>query len=103
MKKSYLLSYNEMIACTEDICNRYTDTYIYPVYSEFKKLNKVDFKDLHLVNSREYKQLVACELPEKIIEMTNTIIDRFQRIFRNQIHVTFFKILDHLSVKTILG
>lgn len=80
MKKSYLLSYNEMIACTEDICNRYTDTYIYPVYSEFKKLNKVDFKDLHLVNSREYKQLVACELPEKIIEMHMHYRDYYQNI-----------------------
>lgn len=80
MKKSYMLSYKEMIACTEDICNRYTDTYMYPVYSEFKKLNKIDFKDLNLVNSREYKQLVACELPEKIIEMHMHYRDYYQNI-----------------------
>lgn len=80
MKNSYTLSYAQMIACTEDICNRYTDTFMYPVYSEFKKLNKVDFKDLQLVNSREYKQLVACELPEKLIETHMQYRDYYQNV-----------------------
>lgn len=38
MKKPYLLSYNEMIACTEDICNRYTDKYIYIRYIPSSKI-----------------------------------------------------------------
>ncbi len=35
-KKSYSISYEEMIICAEDICSRFTDQYMLPIYSEFK-------------------------------------------------------------------
>lgn len=57
-----------MMVCLEDICERFTDKYMYPIYSEFKKLNKIDFTDLKIAESREYKQLLACGMPQKIIE-----------------------------------
>lgn len=64
----FVISYREMIAYSEDICARFTDQYMYPVYSEFKKLNKIDFADLKIAQSREYKQLLACKMPQKLIE-----------------------------------
>lgn len=67
-KKPYIISYEEMIACAEDICSRFTNEVMYPNYSEFKKLNKINFSDLKVYNSREYKQLKACELEQKTIE-----------------------------------
>lgn len=67
-KKSFVISYREMIAYSEDICARFTDKYMYPVYSEFKKLNKIDFADLKIAQSREYKQLLSCKMPQKLIE-----------------------------------
>ena len=33
-----------------------------------KKLNKIDFADLKIAQSREYKQLLACKMPQKLIE-----------------------------------
>lgn len=39
-----------------------------PIYSEFKKLNKIDFNDLKIAKSREYKQLLACKMPQNMIE-----------------------------------
>lgn len=68
-KNPFVISYREMIAYSEDICARFTDQYMYPVYSEFKKLNKIDFADLKIAQSREYKQLLACKMPQKLIEM----------------------------------
>lgn len=67
-KTSYEISYKEMMIYLEDICERFTDKYMYPIYSEFKKLNKIDFTDLKIAESREYKQLLACEMPQKVIE-----------------------------------
>lgn len=67
-KTSYEISYKEMMIYLEDICERFTDKYMYPIYSEFKKLNKIDFTDLKIAESREYKQLLACGMPQKVIE-----------------------------------
>lgn len=66
--KPYQIHYKEMIAYAEDVCNRFTDEYMLPAYSEFKKINKINFSDLEVSKSREYKQLVACDLPQKMIE-----------------------------------
>ncbi len=63
-----------MIAYSEDICARFTDQYMYPVYSEFKKLNKIDFADLKIAQSREYKQLLACKMPQKLIDAIYNIV-----------------------------
>lgn len=67
-KQPYRISFEEVMTCCEDICCRFTEQYIYPAYSEFKKLNKIDFADLKIAKSREYKQLLACKLPQKLIE-----------------------------------
>ena len=79
-KEPFIIKYDEMIACAEDICTRITDQYIYPVYSEFKKLNKIDFADLEIAQSREYKQLQACNLPQKMIETHLQYASYYQNI-----------------------
>lgn len=67
-KKSYTINFEDMVAISEDICNRFKDEMIIPQYSEFKKICKIDFNDLAISNSREYKQLVSCKLPQNLIE-----------------------------------
>lgn len=52
----------------EEICSRMTEEITLPQYSDFKKLHSIDFNDLSISNSREYKQLLACELPHPIIK-----------------------------------
>lgn len=79
-KKPYHIRYEEMMAYAEDVCNRFTDEYMLPAYSEFKKINKIDFSDLQVAKSREYRQLVACELPQKLIETHLTYGSYYQNI-----------------------
>ena len=67
-KMDYQIGFEEMMSCIEEICNRFTDEHRYPVYAEFKKINPIDISDLQVSASREYKQLVACKLPLKMIE-----------------------------------
>lgn len=79
-KKPYCIRYEEMIAYAEDVCNRFTDEYMLPAYSEFKKINRIDFSDLQISKSREYRQLVACEMPQKMIETHLTYGSYYQNI-----------------------
>ena len=79
-KKSYHICYEEMIAYAEDVCNRFTDEYMLPAYSEFKKINRINFSDLQIAQSREYRQLVACEIPQNIIETHLTYESYYQNI-----------------------
>lgn len=67
-KNAYILSFDKFIALIEDICSRMTEEIMRPLYSDFKKMHTVNFEDLKVANSREYKQLVACELPQVLIE-----------------------------------
>lgn len=67
-KKPYVFSICEFMALVEEICDRIKEEMMNPIYSDFKKLHKIDFEDLEVANSREYKQLVACKLPQYLIE-----------------------------------
>ena len=58
-KAPYVISYEEMMAYSEDICNRFTNQYMYPSYSEFKKLNRIDFLDLNRVKRKTSKKKFA--------------------------------------------
>ncbi|APQ76665.1 hypothetical protein [Clostridium botulinum] len=64
----YIFSFNNFMALIEEICLRITEDVIVPLYSDFKRIHKINFKDLQVANSREYKQLVACGLPQFLIE-----------------------------------
>lgn len=66
--KPYELTYTNFIKLVEDICCRLTETITAPLYSEFKKMNKIDLADTKLAKSREYVQLLACELPKNLME-----------------------------------
>lgn len=67
-KTPYIICFDEFMALVEDICSRITEEVMRPLYSDFKKMHSVNFNDLKVANSREYKQLVACELPQMLIE-----------------------------------
>ncbi|TDL70017.1 hypothetical protein E2R58_12905 [Paenibacillus amylolyticus] len=67
-QKPYVLTYQSFMALVEEICSRMTEKITLPQYSDFKKLHSIDFNDLSISKSREYKQLLACELPQHIIK-----------------------------------
>jgi hypothetical protein len=67
-KNAYVFRFNEFMALIEDICSRMTEEVNRPLYYDFKKMHTINFKDLKVANSREYKQLVACELSQVLIE-----------------------------------
>ncbi len=67
-KKPYIFTYKKFMTLVEEICSRMTEEITLPQYSDFKKLHSIDFNDLSISKSREYKQLLACELPQPIIK-----------------------------------
>ncbi|WP_199478534.1 hypothetical protein [Peribacillus saganii] len=67
-KKPNICCYDEFITLVEDISIRITETITQPLYADFKKLHTVDFNDLEVANSREYKQLLACKLPPVLVK-----------------------------------
>lgn len=67
-RNPYVFGFNDLELLADNICSRMTEEVTRPLYSDFKKMHTIDFKDLKVANSREYKQLVACKLPQILIE-----------------------------------
>lgn len=67
--KPFIITYDEFMRKIEDISYRITDSIKSPDYCEFKRNNTINFSNLSIANSREYKQLLVCELPPSLIEM----------------------------------
>jgi len=67
-KSPYICTYKNMVQKVEDICDRIKDNYFEPDYTVFRKINKINLSDQIIINSREYKQLSACNLMLKRIE-----------------------------------
>lgn len=67
-KKPYIMDYNEFMKLVEDISSRISEQMTHPLYADFKKLHPIDFSDLKIAGSREYKQLLACKLNKVLLE-----------------------------------
>lgn len=67
-KKPYIVEYTGFIKILEDISSRLTEKVTAPIYSDFKKLHPIDLSNSEISKLREYKQLVACQLPERLIK-----------------------------------
>lgn len=67
-KKPYIIGYNEFMALVEDISSRISEQMNSPLYADFKKLHPIDFNDLKIAESREYKQLLSCKLNKVLLE-----------------------------------
>lgn len=63
----YTISYNEFMKIVEDITIRISEEIMIPSYIDFKKANPIDLEDLKIASSREFHQLVACGIDEKMI------------------------------------
>lgn len=68
-RNPYIFNFNDFMSLVEEICSRISEKTMIPLYSDFKKVHKINFKDLKVANSREYKQLLTCELPQTLIEL----------------------------------
>lgn len=67
-KKPYLIGYNEFMTLVEEISSRISEQINSPLYADFKKLHPIDFNDLKIAESREYKQLLSCGLNRILLE-----------------------------------
>lgn len=67
-KKPYIFCYDDFMALVEDISCRMTEQITQPLYADFKKLHPIDFSDLMIAASREYKQLLTCKLPQVLLK-----------------------------------
>ncbi|MCP3028768.1 hypothetical protein [Halobacillus sp. A5] len=67
-KKPHIFTYNDFMGLVEDISTRITDEVNQPLYADFKKIHTVNFEDLKIAQSREFKQLKACELPDFLLK-----------------------------------
>ncbi len=67
-KTPYVIEYHRFVKLVEDICSRLNEKITAPIYADFKKLHPIDLSNSEISGSREYKQLVACELPELLIK-----------------------------------
>jgi len=61
-KTPYRLTYKSMLQKIEDICDRIKNDRFEPDYTVFRKNNKINLSDQIIANSREYRQLLACNL-----------------------------------------
>ncbi|MFD3274457.1 hypothetical protein ACE3MS_30650 [Paenibacillus dendritiformis] len=67
-KRPYIIGYNDFMTLVEDISSRISEQMNNPLYADFKKLHPIDFNDLKIAGSREYKQLLACKLNKVLLE-----------------------------------
>lgn len=66
-RKTYTLTYKDFELIVNDIIQRFSITVSLPSFYNFKSVNPIDLKVIDIANSREYKQLLYCEVPENII------------------------------------
>lgn len=66
--KPYIINYEEFIKLIEEISCRLTEKITAPIYSDFKKLCDINLSSTNISESREYKQLLACQLSERLIK-----------------------------------
>ena len=65
---TYICDYYEFRQIVEDICSRISDTLFIPDYCEFKKTNNVNTSDEEMIQSRHYRQLKKCQLPDCLLK-----------------------------------
>ncbi len=67
-QNSYECTFHQMMQKIEDITNRIQDEHYEPDYMSFKRIRGVNLSDPSILQSREYLQLLKCNLSEKRIE-----------------------------------
>ena len=67
-KDPYLLPFVGLLRLVDDICIRINNDSYEPDYTTFRKISKVNITDEKIIKSREYRQLLSCELNERRIE-----------------------------------
>lgn len=67
-KLPFVCTNKEFIKQVEEICMRIADGQYEPDYMSFRKAKRINLSDQCIATSREYRQLIACNLPEKRIE-----------------------------------
>lgn len=80
-RETYLCSYKQYKHIVDDICRGVTDQEYALNYSDFKKNSHIDLHNTSIVDSREYKQLLKCDLGESFIK-ENLIYEQYYRQFQ---------------------
>ncbi|KRN57777.1 hypothetical protein [Carnobacterium divergens] len=66
-KRSFAITYAKFMQEAENISNNATDERISLSYSEFKRNHSIDLNELAIAKSREYQQLLHCEMPKALL------------------------------------
>lgn len=67
-RKPFTIEYCGFVRLLEDISTRLTECFTAPNYADFKKINQVDLSNSEISKLREYRQLVACNLPDNLLK-----------------------------------
>jgi len=85
-KKPFTIDCCGFIKLIEDISTRFTEFFTAPNYADFKNINPIDLSNSELSKSREYHQLVACNLTDNLLKQHLT--------FKNYYENTLYKYME---------
>ena len=80
--QSFILTYMDFQKIVNDIIQRFTVEISLPSYNNFKNINPVDLDKIEIANSREYKQLLHCDVSENAIRR-HLLHEQYYRKVRN--------------------
>ena len=80
--QSFILTYMDFQKIVNDIIQRFTVEISLPSYNNFKNINPFDLDKIESANSREYKQLLHCDVSENAIRR-HLLHEQYYRKVRN--------------------
>ena len=82
LSKPFILTYDNFIKIVNDINQNFTVNVSLPSYIDFRNINPIDLSTTEIANSREYKQLLHCDVSENTIRR-HLLHEQYYRKVRN--------------------
>lgn len=82
LSQPYVLTYDNFIKIINDINQNFTVNVSLPSYIDFRNINPIDLSKIEIANSREYKQLLHCNVSENTIRR-HLLHEQYYRKIRN--------------------
>lgn len=82
LSKPFILTYDNFIKIVNDINQNFTVNISLPSYIDFRNINPIDLSTIEIANSREYKQLLHCDVSENTIRR-HLLHEQYYRKVRN--------------------
>ena len=82
LSQPFILTYDNFIKIINDINQNFTVNISLPSYIDFRNINPIDLSTIEIANSREYKQLLHCDVTENTIKR-HLLHEQYYRKIRN--------------------